>query len=158
MVEISLTQDKVALVNDEDFELVSQYNWHIARNRYAVTKTSRKNAPRKDILMHRLIMRAEKGQQVDHINGNGLDNRRENLRFCTHAENQHNISYGYGKSRYKGVHWHKNREKWCSAICYNSKKIYLGSFSSEIEAARAYDEAAKQYFGAFAHLNFISSR
>ena len=157
MIEISLTQGMVAFIDDEDFELVSQYKWGANRDGntyYAATNTSRKQPPRKHIKMHRLIMGAKDGQLVDHINFNGLDNRKENLRFATVAENSHRQAVIKGKSKYRGVCWDKARDKWVSRIRFNHTRITLGHFTSEIDAAKAYDAAASKYFGEFAFRNF----
>lgn len=106
--------------------------------------------------MHRFIMNAQKGQIIDHINGNGLDNRKENLRFCTHRQNAYNLITGTNKtSKYKGVHLLKNNGLWCVQIKIPNKRIRLGNFEREDDAALAYNEAAIKYFGEFACLNKI---
>lgn len=101
--------------------------------------------------MHRLILDAPKGMQVDHINGNGLNNRRENIRLCTHEQNSYNQQKPYGSSKYKGVC--RKRGKWDAQIRASGKIIWLGSFATEDEAANAYDEAALKHFGEFAFTN-----
>lgn len=136
------------IVDEEDIPLVSQYTWYVniyGKQLYAVTSTG--------LLMHRLIMDAKMCQIIDHINGNGLDNRRENLRICTHSQNhqnQHNVS---GASQYKGVCLSKSGKKWRAYIYDNGKRIHLGYFFTERAAARAYDNKAKKLFGEFAKLN-----
>jgi len=155
-VEISLTQGAVAFIDDEDYGLVSQYKWclDIKRNLfYAMTK-GYIDGKHKNIKMHQLIMGAKHGQIVDHINHDGLDNRRANLRFCTHAENCRNSYARKGYSKYKGVSFYKNTQKWSASIMLEGKSKYIGSFFLEEDAARAYDEVAKKYFGEFARLNF----
>jgi len=153
MQEISPTQEKVALIDDEDYELVSQYKWHVSRRGkhklYASTGI-KAGSKKTKVDMHRLIINAPKGQQVDHKNGNGLDNRKENLRVCTRSQNQRNrvANRTRGTSKYKGVSFDKKSNSWRA-------KISIGSFPSEEEAARAYDEVAGELFGEFAKLNFL---
>lgn len=143
---IQLTQGKIALVDDEDFERLNQYKWCFS-GQYAQRKVLRKT-----ILMHRVILECP---QVDHIDGNRLNNQRSNLRACNHAQNQMNREKSKGLSSvYKGVSWHKQVEKWRARIQTNQGCLYLGLFESEIEAAQTYDEAAKEHFGEFARLNF----
>jgi hypothetical protein len=105
MIEILLTQGQVALIDDEDYNLVSNYNWYAnkdGRTFYAATKI-RQKGKRTTISMHRIIMGAKIGQQIDHTNGNGCDNRKENLRFCTNSQNQQNRHNQLrGTSNYKG--------------------------------------------------------
>lgn len=108
------------------------------------------------ISMHRQITGVVDGMDVDHINGDGLDNRRENLRICSHADNQKShrkhVSWA-GKptaSKYKGVHWHRKNSKWCAKLANK----YIGSFQIEEDAAIAYDNKARELFGAFAKTNF----
>jgi hypothetical protein len=104
-------------------------------------------------------MNAPSNRFVDHINGDGLDNRRANLRLATAAQNNWNSKYGMGigTSRYKGVQWHKHRKKWVAAISIDGQKKCLGYYSNEKEAARAFDKAAKERRGQFAVLNFADS-
>jgi len=92
---------------------------------------------------------------IDHINGNGLDDRRANMRTCTNQQNMRNLrKRRSGSSIYKGVYYDKRRRTWYARICHNGKNIHLGTFATEIEAARAYDRAARRLFGEFARLNF----
>lgn len=143
-----------ALVDDEDFERVSKHNWYIykAGNVYAATNIKYKavNRRHRRLCIHRLIT----GFKVtDHINGNGLDNRRSNLREVTVHQNTMNRRGKAGVSKFKGVYWKKETSKWCARIGINYKRIHLGYFQSEIEAAKAYNTAAKKYFGEYAYLN-----
>jgi len=103
--------------------------------------------------MHREILLVDGSQEIDHINGNSLDNRKANLRVCTHRQNTQNSGKREGcNSRFKGAYWNKNRGKWHARIGHRGKQIHLGYFESE--AAKAYDEKAKELFGVFAHPNF----
>ena len=117
------------------------------------------NGKRTTQRMHRLIMNCPKGLLVDHKNHDGLDNRKCNLRLCTNAENQYNQKPLQKKtsSQYRGINWQKRIGKWDVWIQLNGKSIFLGSFSNEIEAAKAYDKKAKELFGEFAHLNATGS-
>jgi hypothetical protein len=109
----------------------------------------------KAIYMHLEIMSAPDGMEVDHMNGNGLDNRRENLRLCTRAQNRMNSVKRIGKSStFKGVYWHKNCRKWRASLKLDGKEIHIGYFNTELEAAEAYDEKALELFGEFAKPNF----
>ena len=105
--------------------------------------------------IHRLIMDAPKGMEVDHINGNPLDNRKSNLRICTIAENLRNKGAGKNNtSGYKGVSWVKRNKRWLAQIKHNGKQVYIGHYKNKEEAARAYDKKAKELHGEYAYLNF----
>jgi hypothetical protein len=155
-MEVLLTKGAVAIINDEDYEIVSKYKWCVTKhgNSFCAQTNVRIDGKRKTLRMHQLIMEAKGGQFVDHINGNGLDNRRENLRFCTNAQNQMNQRTTKNISGYKGVFWYPRYNKWISKICYNKKEYFLGYFTDKIEAAKAYDAKAEELFGEFACLNF----
>ena len=152
MKEIELTQGKVAIVDDEDFEYISQWKWC-----YTINQKSRSGYAirRPGILMHRVINKTPPGMQTDHINGNGLDNRKENLRSCTRTQNKANVKMNRNnKSGYKGVSREKKRKTWRAHIRIGGKGRALGRFDILEEAARAYDRAAREKFGEFARLNF----
>lgn len=159
MIEIPLTQGKVALIDDEDFELVSQYTWCAKKGRisyYAYTNI-RINKKNISLPMHRLILGLKYGdpQQVDHHNHDTLNNRKYNIRICNHSQNQANrIAQKTGTSKFKGVYWYKRTKKWMARIWVSGIHIFLGYHITENDAALAYDKAAKKYFGEFAHLNF----
>jgi hypothetical protein len=104
--------------------------------------------------MHRVILNAPKGMEVDHINRDGLDNRKVNLRLATTTQNVCNRYWRSKTSKYKGVHFDKSCGKYRTEITLNRKRIHVGKYDSEIEAAKAYDNAAKKYHGEFAYLNF----
>lgn len=146
----------VAMVDDEDYEMVNEYKWHYHHDSYAVTTWSKVAGRVKFLLMHRLILgELVRGKVTDHINGNGLDNRRENLRVCSQSENTCNQKQSKSNtSGYKGVFL--QGKKWKTQIRINGKTHYIGYFSDKIEAARAYNEAAKKYHGEFARLNVLA--
>lgn len=148
-----INSNKSAIIDDEDFDLVSRYKWY--EQKHPSTIYARTGGRKFRTSMHRLIMNAKKGQKVDHINHDGLDNRKENLRFTTATRNgQNRIGKTYGSSLYKGVYWNKWARKWRADITVNKKHVCLGYFTNEVTAAVAYDVAAHQYFGEFAYLNF----
>lgn len=155
---IPLTQGYFAIVDDADYEWLSQFKWRIQKkpnNRYYARTSIKIGNKYKTVGMHRLIMNSPQGMDVDHINRNGLDNRRANLRVCTRSQNIQNTSTcKNSSSQYKGVSWSKDRKLWCAAICFNSKRINLGRFRSESDAIQAYDQKAKELFGEFANTNF----
>ena len=149
---------RVALVDDEDYDLVMQYRWNVHEcNRsspcgpYAVTHGPRSPGNRPTIRMHNLIIGFS---FVDHINHDGLDNRRENLRSASNQDNNRNRrKVMRGHSQFKGVtRAHKTR--WTARIRVNGRSVWLGYFRSEVDAALAYDAAARKYFGEFAYPNF----
>lgn len=156
--EIPLTQGKVALVDDDDYERLSMYKWNAANDGYASRAPA--GRPRPVEFMHRVILNAPPDMQADHINGNRLDNRKVNLRLCTLTQNNRNRAKWSTatSSRYKGVSWSKQAQKWLAQITVDWRNRYLGIFLVEEDAARAYDAAAKQYFGEFARLNFPDER
>jgi HNH endonuclease/AP2 domain len=146
-----------AVVDDEDFALCSQYKWRILEDEntsYALGYTpGPRNGP--TIRMHRLVMRANRGEVVDHKNGDGLNNQKSNLRVCTHQKNMWNSrAKSNTKSGYKGVAWDAVKQKWKARIGHNLSSISLGYFDQPIDAAKAYDKAARELRGEFARTNF----
>ncbi len=158
--EIRLTQGKVAVVDAEDFEWLSKFKWHAhkrGRTWYA-RRTVESEGIQKTDFMHRAILAYHTRDltvgEVDHINGDGLDNRKSNLQVISHAENiRKSRKQSNNTSGFRGVSWHKRDQVWCAFIEVDDARKYLGSFKSKISAAVAYDEAAKKYFGEFAKLN-----
>lgn len=148
---------KFALIDDEDYELISQYKWrsHDSHGRaiYA-SRTVLVNGKEFFISMHRFIMGCVKGDGkiVDHKDGNGLNNQRSNLRICTNAENQRNKKPS-GRSKYLGVCWHIT--KWKASININGKQKHIGLYKNEVDAAIAYNKMAEKHHGEFARLNKI---
>lgn len=151
MKEIPLSSSMVAIVDDADYDHLSSVKWWVNKSRvpYAVREIVR-NGVRTILRMHRVIMDAPKEMEVDHINGNSLDNRRANLRLASHSENVKNRKRARNnKSGIIGVHWKKAAKKWAAAISINGVSTYLGCFSSKEEAGRVYREAAIKYKGQF---------
>jgi hypothetical protein len=155
---IKLTQGKYAIVDPEDFDNLNQYKWCIKMDRYTYY-AQRRGIGRMTIYMHKQIMPPTEGFFVDHINHRGFDNRRANLRLATRSQNNCNRRRRNccDSLKFRGVFRDKTRGKWMVCISCRGKHIYLGRFDNEIQAAKAYDEAAKKYHGDFAVLNFGSS-
>lgn len=153
MKEIKLTQGKVALVDDEDFDYLNQFKWqtHNHGHTYYARRVD-KSCNGRRIYMHREIMTASKDQMLDHINGLGFDNRKFNLRFCTSSQNNANKK-STGASKYLGVWYHKSAKKWTAQIGIKGEHMYLGLFKSEENAAIAYNIFAEKHHGVFARLN-----
>ena len=155
---------KFALVDDEDFEVLNKFKWHLKPSDLSYNpekigyakRGTRKEGKYTNVIMHRVILKAEEGEICDHANGNTLDNRKENLRICTFKENSINSKKPRGNtSGFKGVSWNKPANKWIVFIAGDTKRIYLGLFSDKLEAAKVYNEAALKYHGEFARLNVI---
>ncbi len=157
---IELTKGLVALVDDEDYIELSKYKWFASSNRYTHYAIRHLGTlERKVIRMHRLIVKAPDGMYVDHIDGNGLNNQRSNLRLATKSQNNHHIVRHRKdtSSIFLGVTFRSRDGVWAAQITKNYKKVYVGEFKTQEEAARAYDKKAKELFGEFACLNFPES-
>jgi HNH endonuclease/AP2 domain len=157
MKEIMLSQGKIAIVDDCDFEIVNKYKWTYLQTgiygEYAY-RSAIVDGKRGPMLLHRFILgEVPKDMVIDHINGNGLDNRRENLRICTRSQNNINKRKKGTSSKYKGVYFDKARNKFRSHIIVEGKSIFLGRYETELEAALAYDKASNKYHGEFANNN-----
>lgn len=147
-------KDFEILYDRKDTELLAQFNWLVTNSGYAATSGKKPSECRNLLFLHRIILDADPEKEVDHINGNRLDNRRKNLRVCSRAENARNIkTHKDNKSGYKGVT--KKREKWAAQIMQNKKLVYLGVFQTREEAAVAYNKHAVLAFGEFARQNIV---
>lgn len=157
IMAIPLTQGLFALVDGEDYERISKYKWYAHKwgTTYRAARNQTIRSKRTLVFMHREILNTPCGMETDHRNHCDLDNRKQNIRICTKSQNQANrVRCKKCSSQFKGVSWHKGRNKWQGKIMYNRKDRYLGYFVCEIEAAKAYDEAARELFGEYAYLNF----
>lgn len=151
MKEVILTNGMISLVDDEDFGMINKFRWYVDSSGYAV-KTINKDRDR----MHRIIMEKPVGLIIDHINGNKLDNRKENLRLCSNKENIRNSPIKkHNKSGYKGVTLFQGKY-WRATICVDRKQISLGCHKTKEDAALAYNNGAILYHGKFANLNVIN--
>ena len=157
MKKIPLTRGKFANVDDIDFDYLSQWRWRLDKDGYAISQTSRTQGPRKSLKMHRIVLSrkldCELSQQVDHRDRYRLNNRRSNLRLASYSEQRANARVRTGK--FKGVYWYKPLKKWHAQITCKGKRQHLGYFDDPIEAAKAYNKAAKILFGEFANLNLF---
>ena len=157
--KIPLGEGRFTIVDQKDFYLLNNFRWCAKGDGqciYAVRFVIEADKRAKIVTMHREIMDTPPGILVDHRNNDGLDNRRDNLRLATSSQNNINCRRNKSKSssRFVGVTFDKRKKQWRVRISVNRKRIFLGYFDSEIDAAKAYDEAAKKYYGEFARLNF----
>lgn len=158
-VLVPLTRGKYAVIDADNAERVLAFKWHAIQPKKDGTWYAARNhyvgGKRVYIFLHRFIMDAQPGVQVDHVNRDGLLCTRKNMRLCTNAQNNANKpKSSTGSSDYKGVYWHRGARKWMARIQKDGKTTYLGIFVDPADAARAYDAAAREAHGEFAVLNF----
>lgn len=155
---IPLSQGERAIVDVEDYALLSEFNWYCQKSYglcYAVRRVTKRGRPGVELMHRRILGLTDRRMLTDHINGNGLDNRKVNLRSAIHAENMRNRHKRVdASSKYLGVNWDNGRNRWIVRIRVNGKRIHLGRFTHEIDAALAYDAAARYYHREFANPNF----
>jgi hypothetical protein len=156
--KIDISEGYFTLVEPRDYYRIRRFKWCVwgtGSKFYAARVMVIGPGKTKIMYLHRQLLNAPKGVLVDHRNRDPLDNRRQNLRFATHSENVQNRGKRKNTtSKFIGVWFRKVNGKWESRITHKDKKIYIGTFDSEIDAAKAYDEAARKYHGEFARLNF----
>lgn len=155
MALIVLSRGLTATVDQEDYERLSAHKWY-ANTSHGEPKYAATNINGITVAMHRMILGVMPGVEVDHLNGDGFDNRRRNLRIATGTENRRNVGIiKSNKSGYKGVDWHSRFRRWRAAIRVNGKRIHLGYFDTAEQGAAAYNEAAIKHHGEFAWVNLI---
>ena len=166
---IPLTQGQFAMIDNDDFEWLDQWQWHLSRDQRGQCYARRivhVKGKECSIYMHRLILQKHgtpvpEDMQTDHTDGNGLNNQKSNLRTCSHSTNRANSrKYRFNhkgevpSSKYKGVTWHKRDRCWQVQIRANGRNEHLGLFKNEEDAGKAYDRAAIEAFSNFARINF----
>lgn len=154
---LPLSKGRYALVDDADFDTLTQFRWHITGAGYAAGFV-RVNGTRLRVYLHRYLLDAQPGQIVDHIDGDPLNNTRANLRLVTRAQNQWNRKAQQNASGYKGVSWHRLNRKYYARIQVHNRRYFLGYFETAQEAADAYDAAAQQLHGEHARDNSALTR
>jgi hypothetical protein len=153
MKNIPLTQGKVAIVDDEDYEHLRKFKWMALGNARKYAARTVRDPIQRAVFIHRIVMGNPDGMQVDHINGDTMDNRKENLRICTRQQNACNRKLNKNSaSGVKGVTWHKRDLVWVAHIRVKTKGIHLGNFRNLDDARSAYEAAAKAMHGEFARL------
>ena len=159
MKTIELNNNYTCNIDDEDYNEIKKYHWFTQHNGHA-TYAATHITQDKLMLMHRLILKLKEGEICDHKDHNGLNNQRNNIRQTTSQNNSANQTKTRTyknlptMSKYKGVSWNRNYMKWFSQIGHNHKTLYLGIYTSEIEAAKAYDKKALELYGEHAYTNF----
>jgi hypothetical protein len=148
----------IATVDDRDYEMLRAYKWRVLRRgRKSYAGRNERNAAGGIVLMHRFIMNAPDGLDVDHRDGDGLNNCRDNLRLATRSQNMANRGkprFETATAGFKGVRFRKDTNRYSAQITVNGEYHHIGMFARAVDAARAYDRAARRYFGDFAQLNF----
>lgn len=156
MADFILACGTVCQIDEADRALLSPHTWRVDRDGYAYRKTTVNGKDGSMVFMHRVVFKALEGMIIDHIDGNGLNNQKSNLRVATVSQNSANCMKRKGlTSKHKGVCLNPNGKNWRAAISVNKKTIYLGTFDNEDEAGHAYNKAAIAAFGEFARLNPI---
>lgn len=157
MKTIPLTKGQVALVDDSDYNFLSQWKWYASKNgnTYYAQRRKTVNGKKLTIKMHRVIMNVSIGVETDHIDRNGLNNQRYNLRTCTRSQNNANRVMKVSNTGYIGVGWNNKNKKFYAGLEYQGKRVYLGSFVLAEDAAKAYNEAVLARRGEFARLNIL---
>ena len=158
-VEIQLTRGFVAVIDEADLGLVNRYRWRASQAPNGRVYARASSGGGKTLYMHRLIASPDPGEDVDHVDGDGLNNTRANLRGCTRSENLHNrkVKCPGKTSRFLGVSWHRGQERWIATCRVGGVSHRLGSFRSEEAAAKARDEFARSHCDPFARFNFPSA-
>jgi hypothetical protein len=161
MKKVPLTQGKVALVDDEFYDVVMEYKWCARRSKHLwyALRGKRRGDSRKPLMMHRFIAELAgwkiKDKLLDHVSGDGLDNRLKNLRVASRGQNAANSgARRNNQSGYKGVFWSKRLKMWRASIKKDRVRYHLGCYKNKEDAARAYDQASYELFGEFASFNF----
>lgn len=150
MKHIFLNTGEGVRVDDDDYPLLVRHRWFLSGGKYAATTIG----SRAEVRMHEFILPSRPGFVADHKNGEMLDNRKCNLRYATASQNSQNKTRAHGQSKYKGVHFLKDKNRWRSSVSLNGKHFHCGTFKTEEEAARARDKKANELFGEFASPNF----
>lgn len=162
MKQIRASGGEIVFVDDEDYDFLNQWKWSTVKGKnkiYAKRNLPRGIGSRKAMYMHREVLHNPIGKSIDHIDGNGLNNQKSNLRVCTISQNSMNVPMRHNNiSGYKGVSWNTRANKYQASIKHDNRSRNLGYFTDPIDAAKAYDIAALKYFGEFAYLNFPENR
>ncbi|MDR9852943.1 HNH endonuclease [Paenibacillus sp. VCA1] len=154
MRTITLSRGKQTVVDDEDYDQLSQFKWWVDAYGYALTTVGGR-LNKKNIRMHRMLTGAQPGQVVDHIDGDPLNNQKANLRIVTQKENVRNSKPKPSRSGYKGVSWYSQTNRWVARIICDGVYYHIGYYHDPKDAARAYNAKALELFGEYARLNVI---